>query len=182
MTNPQLFMILLGCKPLGRHTEQHDIFFGIAENLKELIPAMRAFWPEAKGKIHIDAYRIVKQVEGFDVRVIAKQQANVEKPHQLFFLNLGGYQTDVFEELHYKMLLVDSEKEEAVKRAKKSPFFKQHITPHIDDKYGVDVDDIFNIEEVLPTAMKEKYQLSFTPTKNVTEDELMLGYIPITKL
>ncbi len=182
MNTPQLFMVLLGCKPLGRHTEQHDIFFGIARNLKELIPAMRSFWPEAKGKIHIDAYRIVKQVEGFDVTVVAKQPSIADKSHQLFFLNLGGYQTDVFEELHYKMLLVDSEKDEAVKRSKKSAFFKQHITPHIDDKYGVDVDDIFNIEEVLPTAMKDKYQLCFTPNENVVEDDLILGYIPINKL
>ncbi len=182
MNTPQLFMILLGCKPLGRHTEQHDIFFGIAHNLKELIPAMRAFWPEAKGKIHIDAYRIVKQVEGFDVKVIDKQQSVPANVHQLFFLNLGGYQTDVFEELHYKMLLVDSEKDEAVKRSKKSTFFKQNITPHIDDKYGVDVDDIFNIEEVLPKAMKEKYQLCFTRNENIKEDDLMLGYIPINKL
>ena len=182
MNTPQLFMILLGCKPSGRHTEQHDIFFGIAHNLKELIPAMRAFWREAQGKIHIDAYRIIKQVDGFDVSVVLKEEVTPTTDNQLFFLNLGGYQTDIFEELHYKMLVIDSEKEEAVKKAKKSTFFKQHITPHIDDKYGVDVDDIFNIEEALPTAMKEKYQLCFSPAENIVEDELMLGYIPINKL
>ena len=182
MHAPQLFMILIGCKPLGRHTEQHDIFFGIGTGLKELVPAMRSFWPEAKGKIHIDAYRIVKQVEGFDVTVVAKQPSIADKSPQLFFLNLGGYQTGVFEELHYKMLMVETDKDDAVKKAKKTKFFKEHFTPHIDDKYGVDVDDIFNIEEALPPAMKQKYQLVFTPAADLAEDPIELGYIPIYKL
>lgn len=46
-------MVLLGCTPKGRTTEQHDVFFGIAENLSELTSQMNKFWPEAKGKLHI---------------------------------------------------------------------------------------------------------------------------------
>lgn len=153
---PKLFMILLGCKPLGRHTEQHDIFFGIADELKELVPAMRKFWPEAKGKIHLDAYRIVNYVDGYKVAIQPRNVPNIINDQQLFFINLGGYQEGIFEELHYKMLLLGADKDLAVKNAKKSSFFKNYITPHIDDKYGVDVDDIFNIEEALPVDMKQK--------------------------
>lgn len=51
----KLYMLMLGCKPKGRFTEQHDIFFGIGNSLKDLIPQMKIFWPEAKGQIHIDA-------------------------------------------------------------------------------------------------------------------------------
>jgi hypothetical protein len=51
MHQPKLFMLLLGCKPLGRNTEQHDIFFGIADSLPELKPEILNFWPEAQGKI-----------------------------------------------------------------------------------------------------------------------------------
>ena len=36
----KLFMLLLGCLLKGRNTEQHDIFFGIAETLKDLVPAI----------------------------------------------------------------------------------------------------------------------------------------------
>lgn len=49
----KLFMVLLGCRPKGRNTEQHDIFFGIADSLVELKPAMQLFWPDAL--LHIDA-------------------------------------------------------------------------------------------------------------------------------
>jgi hypothetical protein len=54
-----LYMIMLGCTPKGRFTEQHDIFFGIGTSVKELVPDMKAFWPDAKGKIHIDAWQKV---------------------------------------------------------------------------------------------------------------------------
>lgn len=176
-------MVLLGCKPRGRHTEQHDIFFGIADEVRALVPHIKAFWPEANGKIHLDAYREVNHVDGFAVKIIeAANENNAAKLNQLFFMNLGGYQKNVFEELHYKILTVAPDKEQAITNAKESEFFKRHFSPHIDDKYGVDVDDIFNIEEVLPQEMKEKYQLTLTPTNVNTEDEIVLGYMPIEKL
>ena len=52
MKTANLYMIMLGCTPKGRFTEQHDIFFGIGTSIKELVPDMKAFWPEAKGKIY----------------------------------------------------------------------------------------------------------------------------------
>lgn len=182
MPNPKLFMILLGCKPKGRHTEQHDIFFAVAKELRELVPEIHNFWPEAKGKIHLDAYRIVNFVEGYKVEVVEKQNESPEMQHRLFFLNLGGYQTGIFEEVHYKMLMVAENKAEATKKAKESDFYRQYFSPHIDDKYGVDVDDVFEIEDVLPKEMKAKYQLVFTPVDKWPEDEVVLGYMPVDKL
>ena len=81
---------MLGCRPAGRYTEQHDIFFGIGENLKDLIPKMKAFWSEAKGKIHVDVWREVTFVDGFSIEVITKEDELVSE-NQLFFINLGGY-------------------------------------------------------------------------------------------
>lgn len=46
----KLFYVILGATPKGRNIEQHDVFFGIAENLKDLIPDMKEFWKEAEGK------------------------------------------------------------------------------------------------------------------------------------
>ncbi|WP_293300927.1 DUF1543 domain-containing protein [Pedobacter sp. UBA4863] len=181
MTAPKLFMVLLGCKPQGRHTEQHDIFFAIANEVKELVPAINAFWPEANGKIHLDAYRIVNHVSGYKVEITARD-GTAKSANRLFFMNLGGYQSNIFEEAHYKMLMVAKEKSEAIKKAKESDFFKQFFSPHIDDKYGVDIDDIFEIEEALSQEMKDKYQLIFTPATNFPTDEVVLGYMPINKL
>jgi hypothetical protein len=173
----------------GRNTEQHDVFFGIAETLKELVPAIINAWPEAKGKIHIDAWRQVTYVDQYAVEVYNKQQpsANVaEKKNKLFFLNLGGYKQNEFEEYHYKMLVARENKSMAIHRAKATAFYK-HIgfkgaPSHVDDKYGLDVDDIFEIEDILPEHIKETYSIVLSPTENSTEDEVNLGYFILERL
>lgn len=93
MASAKLFMLLLGCKPDGRNTEQHDIFFGIAAHLKELIGDIVDFWPEAKGRIHIDAWREVNYIDNYKIEIVEKQhmQLAAESSNRLFFLNLGGY-------------------------------------------------------------------------------------------
>jgi hypothetical protein len=62
-------MIMLGCTPPGRHTEQHDLFFTIHNSIQETIPAINHFWPEAAGKIHIDAWREVTEVNGYKLKL-----------------------------------------------------------------------------------------------------------------
>ncbi|TKC12913.1 DUF1543 domain-containing protein [Pedobacter polaris] len=186
MQIPKLFMILLGATPKGRNIEQHDIFFGIGFSVKELLPEMLAFWPEANGKIHIDAYRIINKVGGYKVEVIAKADENKTELRSLFFMNLGGYKRDEFEELHYKMLAVADQKALAIKEAKETAFYK-HVgfkgaTSHIDDKFGVDVDDIFEIKDILSETTKSKYALKFTSDSGLPEDEIFLGYLPLSKI
>lgn len=175
---------MLGCKPQGRHTEQHDIFFGIGESLKALLPQMQEFWPEANGQIHIDAWREVSHVDGYAIQV--KRRKKQTDPLQLFFINLGGYKENDFEEYHYKILSVTPTKAQAIKNAKQSAFYKhcgfEGAHSHIDDKYGVDVDDIYSIEEVLPQAVKQQYQLHYTKSAEPTEDTLHIGYLKIDKL
>lgn len=178
---------MLGCKPKGRLTEQHDVFFGIAHQLKELLPAMKGFWPEAKGNFHIDSWREVTQVGDYKIDAIvkSKQQAETDAKH-LFFINLGGYKENEVEEFHYKMLLVGKDSAEAIQQGKQSAFYKHNgfkgAASHIDDKYGVDTDDLFNVADILDTVFKEKYTLVITIDKNKPEDQLNIGYLPIKKL
>ncbi len=178
-------MLMLGCRPAGRNTEQHDMFFSVAETVKDLVPEIKAFWPEAKGKIHIDAWREVTQVNGYCINVVPKEQAT-EATDKLFFLNLGGYKPGEFDEFHYKMLAVAGDTAGAVQQAKQTAFYKhtgfQGATSHIDDKYGVDVDEFFEVQDILPEAVKQKYSLLVTKTNNAAEDELHLGYFQLHKL
>lgn len=174
-------MILLGCTPKGRHTEQHDIFFGIANSLAELKPAMEKFWPGTQ--LHIDAWREVTNVDGYKIEVVLKT-SGTENTNQLFFLNLGGYKQNEFDEFHYKMLVVAPDKGKAVKTATQTAFYKHvsmpgNATSHIDDRYGVDVDDIFAIKDILPAATKEQYSLLLNDTVDfsLSGDELHLGYV-----
>ena len=185
MKEVNLYMIMLGCTPKGRFTEQHDIFFGIGTGLKELVPEMIAFWPEAKGKIHIDAWQKITIVADFAIEVVSKDE-KMKQEEQLFFLNLGGYKEDEFEEYHYKMVVVAKTKAEAIKKAKQTTFYKhcgfKGATSHIDDKYGVDVDDIHVIEDILSEKFKSKYRLKITKTNATSKNEKHIGYLKIDKI
>lgn len=188
MNNPKLFMLLLGCKPAGRHTEQHDIFFGIANELAELKPAILAFWPEAQGKIHIDAWREVDVVNNHIIKPVLRTLPIAENhtPNKLFFLNLGGYKTGEFEEYHYKLLSVAGNQGTAIAAAKRTAFYKHFDAPgansHIDDKYGIDVDDLYDVEDILPASNKENYRLEIVPSNTSKEDVVNIGYLKLSKL
>lgn len=185
MNDQKLYMILLGCRPPGRFTEQHDIFFGIGSSLKDLIPEIKASWPEAKGKIHLDAFREVTSVDGFAIEVVDKSLPLANNEHKLFFINLGGYRKGEFEEYHYKMITVAKTQGEAIRLSKQTAFYKhtgfEGAPSHIDDKFGVDVDDIFEVKNILPDSFREKYRIKIT-AKQVDEDKLMLGYFPLKQI
>jgi len=122
----KLFYIIIGCTPKGRHTEQHDVFFGIAENIRDLVPEMINFWPEAKRKLHVDAYREVNFVNGYQVEVVEKSKKSTAET--LFFFNLGGYLPDVLQEYHQQVLVVEKSLSEATQKVKSSAFYKVQST------------------------------------------------------
>ncbi|MDO7744990.1 MAG: DUF1543 domain-containing protein [Pedobacter sp.] len=191
---PKLFMLLLGSKAPKRNVEQHDYFFGIANSLKELVPQIKAFWPEAGNSIHIDGWREVNRVDDYEISVMLKSNEGagvttdgftpVDK--KLFFINLGGYQANKLEEQHYVILTVQDDRSQAVQSSKKTVFFKTNsikgANSHIDEKYGIDVDDIYRIEEILDESQKELYKIVITPSSALPEDEIHLGYFKLDKL
>jgi hypothetical protein len=157
----KLYMILLGANPAGRFIEQHDVFFGIGSSLKELVPAMKEFWPEAKNTLHIDAWREVTLVDGFRVHVQEKELTEKNPVDtnsvKLFFLNLGGYREGEFE-------------------------FKG-APSHIDEKFGLDVDDVYKVADILPRQLLKNYELVLQPDDESGEpDVLHLQYLQLGRI
>ena len=171
--------------PPGRNTEQHDVFFAIGENLASLKNDIIDFWPGAPAKIHIDAWREINFVDGYKVAVVPANDNTVPE-RKLFFLNLGGYKQNEFEEFHYKMIVAAADKGAAVQMAKQVAFYKHYnlkgAESHIDEKYGVDVDDMYAIEDILPKKFKNDYKIVLEKTDETTQDEIHLGYLLLNKL
>ena len=176
----KLFYVVLGGTPEGRHIEQHDVFFGIAETFEDLIPEMKNFWHGVK--IHADCWQELRYADGFEV--IVKEKSAEKSDDKLFFINLGGYRPGVFGEFHEQHLMVGKTLGEVVKRAKQTEFYKtmgfEGAVSHIDDKHGVDIDDIFEISEVLPKMMKEKYSIFLQKSSEEHQENLTkIGYIKL---
>ena len=192
---PTLFMVQLGGRPKGRLIEQHDILFGVANQVSELIDDINNHWPEVKNKWHIDSYRAITKVGNHTVKLIeSDNQAANDNGLKLFFINLGGYQRGSFEEFHHKLLIVADNQKDAIKQAKQSEFyqqltFKDKDTPfnaasHIDDKFQVDIDDIYdvndlvsNIQILIEPRIHNSHELT-----NADEDKEYVGYLSIKNL
>jgi hypothetical protein len=180
---PKLFMLLIGATPPGRNIEQHDVFLGIGETIHELVPDVIAFWP-GNNKLHFDAWREITAANGYKIEVALNNGNNQSTPYKLFFINLGGYKQNEFEEFHYKMVIAAVNKAEAINISKKTAFFRhtgfKGATAHVDDKYGVDVDDVYEVPDILSATAKEKYQILVTPAPSISEDEIHPGYFKLS--
>lgn len=181
--NLKLYMVLLGSSPKGRLIEQHDIFFGIGTSVTDLAADMYNFWPDA-GMLHIDSWREITHVDGYKITVVPKEQQQ-PADEKLFFINLGGYKPGELEEFHYKKLAVAQTMNDALKTSKKTTFFKHYTikgpgASHIDDKYGLDVDDMYKVEDILDEKLRMAYSINITLAPDgFPEDELNIGYVKI---
>lgn len=190
----KLFMLLLGCTPPGRNTEQHDVYFTISTSIRDTVPEIINFWPEANGRIHIDAWREITTIDNYKVEIALRDTKNKTaeiQERKLFFINLGGYKENEFDEFHYKLVVPALDKSSAILNAKQTAFYKhtrfKGAESHIDDKFGIDVDDIFEVDEILPVDIKHKYSIRLLAINAVSDeeaepDELHLGYFKLNNL
>ncbi|WP_394123512.1 DUF1543 domain-containing protein [Psychrobacter nivimaris] len=188
-----LYMVQLGGRPKGRLIEQHDIFFGAAYQVSGLIADINEHWPEVKNKWHIDSYRAITKVGSYAIKLIeSSEQLKAATDLKLFFINLGGYQQGSFEEFHYKLLIVASSKADAIKQAKKSDFYKQftfkdetssfNTASHIDDKFAVDIDDIYNVNDLISNVQLLIELVVDSDGVHIKEDKEYVGYLSIKNL
>ncbi len=192
-----LFMVQLGGRPKGRLIEQHDMFFGVANKVSELIENINTHWPEVKNKWHIDAYRAITKVDGYSIKLIDSRDLSATDSTtnlKLFFINLGGYQQGSFEEFHYKLLTVASTQAEAIKQAKQSQFYKAftykdkdspfNAASHIDDKFAVDIDNIYNVNDLFSNFQLVIELIANDSYKriNTANDKEYVGYLSIKNL
>lgn len=188
-----LYMAQLGGRPKGRLIEQHDIFFGVANHVSELVEDINQHWPEVKNKWHIDSYRAITKIDGYAIKLVeSDEQVSKDADLKLFFINLGGYQQGSFEEFHYKLLIVAASQAEAIKQAKQSEFYKQFTfkddaspfdaASHIDDKFEVDIDDIYNVNDLLSNVQLLIEPIVDADGVDIKEDKEHVGYLSIKNL
>lgn len=185
MKDIKLFYLVLGATLPGKYTEQHDVLFAVGNKLTDLVPIAENHW-EATKEVHLDGWREVTNVNGYEISVVEKGKAD-KNGLNLFFINLGGYKTGSFSEHHCQQLVVAPTIAEAVKIAKQNTFCQEYTVNensrcHVDNKFGIDTDDSVEVVDILLPADKAKYSISIVPKANLAEDELYIGYFPLNEL
>lgn len=85
-----------------------------------------------------------------------------------------------------KMLAAAQDKGEAIKKAKQTAFYKhtgfKTAPSHVDDKFGVGVDDAHEINDILSPGLKNKCELIIWAAPDAKEDEIHVGYFKLDRL
>jgi len=142
---PSLFMVMLGGRHARANTEVHDVVFAVADSLEESYPQLKNAWFGEQKGLHIDAWTQVNGVESagrkYQIQFSdAQPQVTDEK---LWLINLGGYDTHEFGELHRYVLVVAPHAAEA-KQLGKQHFDQKWQKQHTDRI--LEVDDCISID------------------------------------
>ena len=140
--NNKLFAVYLGGRADGCNTELHDVVFTCGNKIQDTYMDLIDKWFGNVDRLHIDSWVEIVHVDGYNISLSKKKNITNNK---LFFINLGGYDKNKFEELHESEFLV-GEKKLSIKKRAKETLMKGLDQVHTDDLY--DVDDCIEINKV----------------------------------
>ena len=165
----KLFSVFLGGRADKCNTELHDVVFTLGEKIEDTYLDLLGKWFGLPDRLHIDSWVEINIVEGYKIYLSKKKKKSKKK---LYFVNLGAYEKNRFEELHESKFMVDVNKVNVKKRAKELLLVgKEQV--HLDDLY--DVDDCIEIKKV------SGYYINLEKTSLLNNLKFNNGYKPIPK-
>ena len=75
--NLSLFIVVLGGRSLKSNIEIHDVRWVLGETIEDTFPELRKQWLGKKSGLHIDSYKCIKYIDGYQI-VISKSNKDVE--------------------------------------------------------------------------------------------------------
>lgn len=168
-----LFVIYIGGSHSKSLIELHDIRFVVADCIEDTYETLRKSWWGIPESLHLDAWGILNYADGYNIHVSEKTSTDVT--NQLYFINLGGYDSQQFTELHKNVFLVASDEQQAKQKAVQK--ISDWESPHRD--YLHQVDNVINLNTLLVNNHATHLHLrKETETKPF---EFVCRYTPIGK-
>lgn len=126
----KLYAIYVGGELEGANIELHDMRFVAAASLADTHDELRRQWWGKPKSLHIDCWAELSHVGGYDVSLRTEPY---QGPERLFYVNLGGYDSREFLEVHRNAFVIAETVAQAKYRALKG--VKHWREPHRDDLY-----------------------------------------------
>lgn len=166
----KIFVIYVGGKTETSLIELHDIFFIVAEKIEDTYEEVKAKWWGVKKGFHIDAWGILESAEDYNITLTRQPTHIEEKP---YFVNLGGYDSKKFTELHKNVFVIAKNESKAkVKALRQILNWESH---HKD--YLYEVENCCCVNNV--TENKELY-IHLEKTDKPKEFEFTCKYTPLS--
>jgi len=103
----KLFAVFLGGRADKCNIELHDVVFTCAETIEDSYKDLLSKWFGNPNRLHIDSWVELDYIDGYKIEL---SKSKPVRENKLFFINLGGYDDNKFEELHESMFLVGDNK------------------------------------------------------------------------
>ena len=117
--NLSLFIVVLGGRSLKSNIEIHDVRWVLGETIEDTFPELRKQWLGKKSGLHIDSYKCIKYIDGYQIVISKSNKDKLNSPKiedlKLWFVNLGGYNPKKMYEEHEFTLVVAQKAIEAKK-------------------------------------------------------------------
>jgi hypothetical protein len=168
----KLFVIYLG----GGHTqsfiELHDMRFVVAKTIEDTYDELKKSWWGKPESLHLDAWGTLHWADGHEVVIKDVPASNEE--NKLYFVNLGGYDSKQFTELHKNIFVIaENDADAKVKALQQNSDWE---TPHRD--YQFEVEKVVSINDVIAG----KHFVHLIPNLKETPFEFTCKYVPIGKM
>ena len=178
-----LFIVVLGGRCLKSNVELHDVRWVIGESIEDTFPELRKQWIGKDQGLHIDSYKSIKYIDGYKLNIHETnnydKEVNAPDDNYLWFINLGGYNSEKMYEEHEFRLVVAKKAIDAKRKAKKdwqSSLKKKHNDDYSAIKNIEQEDDIHSLKKI------NDWQIKLIPDKKKRNDELIpdwYGYMRI---
>ena len=165
----KLFAVFLGGRAEKCNIELHDVVFTCADEISQSYDDLLNKWFGDAKRLHIDSWVELKYIDGYEISLSKTKPSHNER---LYFINLGGYEKNKFEELHESKFLVGIDENEIKNRAKEK-LLVGYDQVHTDDLY--DVDDCIEISKV------SEFFVHIRKTKVKENLKFNNGYLPLPR-
>ncbi len=167
----KLFVIYIGGATKTSLIELHDMRFVVAQSIEDTYDVLRKTWWGTAESLHLDAWGELVYADGYDISIQPK--AKVASIHEkLYFLNLGGYDSKQFTELHHNVFIIAKDKQAAKIKAKEQ--IQHWEVPHTDS--NLEVENIISVGECLQNS---GYELVLSKTNHPKPFIFTCKYTPI---
>ena len=173
--NKYLFLVFIGGSAPKANIELHDVRWVVGSKIEDTFESLRKNWFGSIEGLHIDSYKKIKSIDGYRINLKNTENDEIKRidlyknrksKKKLWFINLGGYQSDSMQERHEFGLVVARNSLEAKKIAK-SKWLLEHRKVHKDNLSLVmfsDLDDCKIIKNI------DNWEIELILDNNIVEE------------
>jgi hypothetical protein len=163
----KLFAFYIGGETPNSLIELHDVRVLAAERMEDAYDAIRKSWWGTPESLHLDCWGELTSADGHNITLEKEPPQGEDK---LWFVNLGGYDPDDFNELHKNVFVVAPSESKAKVRALKTILhWKQHHK-----------DNLSEVEKITNVGMLDLkgWHIHLEKTDNVVPFVFKFGFNP----